>query len=207
MFLFYSLVSFNIHFIIYWYMVFLYDMTNDKIPKKVLSKSIKNSIKNQFTITLPSLILFYYYYPIQYDNLLSSFLYYPILIIIGDCYFYLSHRPLHTKLLYKYHQTHHTGIIHVSKSLDADCIEHIFGNIGSFIIGVLLLQHHGLILNIYAFNIWLGISTFNVCLSHSNGQNKYDDKIHYNHHKYLNCNYGTGFYLLDKIMGSYKTNK
>jgi lathosterol oxidase len=122
----------------------------------------------------------------------------------GDCYFYLTHRPLHTKWLFKYHKAHHTGIIHVAKSLDADALEHVFGNIGSFVSGILILWYFGHIINFYTICIWVGISTLSVCSSHSNLKCHFDDGVHQKHHKYIKYNYGNGFYICDRLMGTYK---
>ena len=127
---------FSIHFFCYWTMVYLYDKD---IPPKNFWKSALSSLKNQILYTYPLFFLFFNYYPVNYNNLLLSFGYIPILIISGDLYFYMTHRPLHSKWLFKYHKSHHTGVVHVAKSLDADGFEHVFGNIGSFINGVLIL--------------------------------------------------------------------
>ena len=192
--------SFLIHFICYWFMVNLYD--ND-VPSKIFYRSALLSLKNQILYTYPCIYIFFKYYPINYDNFLLSFGYLPILIIISDIYFYMTHRPLHTKLLFNFHQSHHTGIIHVAKSLDADGIEHIFGNLGSFLSGILFLQYFGYTIHIYVLNLWIGIATINTCLSHSNLRCVLDDGVHKIHHKKLRCNYGTGLYIMDRLMGSY----
>ena len=196
-----STYIFSIHFFCYWMMVVLYD---ENIPPKIFWKSALSSLKNQLIFTYPLFILLFKYYPLKYDNLLLSFGYIPILIISGDIYFYMTHRPLHSKWLFKYHKSHHTGVVHVAKSLDADGFEHVFGNIGSFINGVLILWYFGYIINIYTLGVWVGISTFNTCLSHSNLKCNLDDGVHLLHHKYIKYNYGTGLYLCDRLMGTYK---
>jgi len=192
---------FLIHFLCYWLMVFLYDTD---VPDKTFYKSVLLSLKNQVIYTYPTINILFRYYPISYDNFLLSFGYLPILVVTGDIYFYISHRPLHTKWLFHFHKSHHTGKIHVAKSLDADGIEHVFGNLGSFISGILLLQYFGYIINIYILSLWVGIATLNTCLSHSNYNCELDNGVHYLHHKNLRCNYGTGLYLIDRLTGSYK---
>jgi sterol desaturase/sphingolipid hydroxylase (fatty acid hydroxylase superfamily) len=199
--MFYTLVFFSGHVLCYWGMVYLYDD-----DKNILNKFSHDSFKNQILLTLPSFYIFFNYYPIKYDGFYNSLLYIPILIIFGDCYFYITHRPLHTKYLYFLHKQHHTGILNIAKSLDADFIEHIFGNIGSFLIGILILQYFDHIIHIYILFLWSIISVINVCVSHSNGGCFLDNKIHYNHHKYLYCNYGNGFYIMDRLFGSYRPN-
>ena len=192
---------FFIHFICYWTMVYLYDKN---VPINHHRIAILSSYKNQIIYTYPATYLFFYYYPIQYNNILYSFGYLPILLITSDVYFYISHRPLHTKLLYNYHKHHHTGTVCVAKSLDADGFEHVFGNLFSFISGVMFLWYFGYIINIYVLSMWTGIVTINTCISHSNNHCPLDTGYHLNHHKYLKCNYGFGLYLIDKLTGTFK---
>ena len=192
---------FLIHFICYWTMVLLYDKN---VPSHTFNKSAMLSLKNQICYTYPIINMLFIYYPISYENFGLSLGCLPVLAATGDIYFYVMHRPLHTKLLFKYHKSHHTGKIHVAKSLDGDCVEHIIGNMGSFLFGILLLQYLGFILNIYIIGVWFGVATINICISHSNHNSKLDDGSHYLHHKTLRCNYGTGLYLMDRIMGTYK---
>ena len=182
-------------------MVFIYDKN---IKKTVFYNSVLLSLKNQVLYTFPTMYALSNYYPIIYDNFLFSFLYIPILVITGDIYFYISHFPLHSKLLFKYHKTHHTGTTHVAKSLDADFMEHVFGNLGSFLCGILILKYFNHVINIYVLGLWIGIITINVCTSHINGESYLNNGLHKIHHTYLNCNYGNGFYIMDKIFGTYK---
>jgi sterol desaturase/sphingolipid hydroxylase (fatty acid hydroxylase superfamily) len=196
-----SIIFFLIHFICYWCMVFIYDKN---IKKNVFYNSVLLSLKNQIVYTLPLIYILFKFYPISYDNFLFSFLYIPILVITGDIYFYISHFPLHSRLLFKYHKTHHAGTTHVAKSLDADFMEHVFGNLGSFICGILILKYFNHVINIYVLGLWVGIITINVCTSHINGESSLNNGLHKIHHKKLNCNYGNGFYIMDKIFGTYK---
>lgn len=197
-----SINVFLVHFICYWTMVYLYDKD---VPTATFNRSALLSLKNQIFYTYPTINILFRYYPVKYDNLILSIGYLPLLVVTGDIYFYFTHRPLHTKWFFKYHKSHHTGKIHVAKSLDADGIEHIVGNLGSFLCGILLLQYYGYIINIYILGFWVGLATFNTCLSHSNYNSQLDNGIHYLHHKNLRCNYGTGLYLMDRLTGSYKS--
>ena len=196
-----GLILFFIHIICYWSMVFLYD---ENIPKKDFNNAVTSSLKNQILYTLPSTVYFFNSYPIEYNNFFLSIGYLPILIITSDCYFYITHRPLHTKWLYHLHKHHHTGKICVAKSLDANGLEHLFGNLGSFIIGIVLLWYLNHIINIYVVGSWVVIATINTCISHSNFQCKLDSGSHFLHHKYRKCNYGFGLYLMDRITGTFK---
>jgi len=192
---------FLIHIICYWTMVYLYDKN---VSTTTFNKSTLLSLKNQAVYTYPTMNILFRYYPISYDDFILSFCYLPVLMVTSDMYFYIMHRPLHTKLLFQYHKSHHTGKIHVAKSLDADGLEHVFGNLGSYLCGILLLQYLGYIIHIYVLGLWIGIATITTCYSHSNYNCQLDDGLHYMHHKSLRCNYGTGLYIMDRLMGSYK---
>jgi len=185
-------------------MVYAYDIKKQNIKISTLITPIKNSLRNQIFITLPTIFLFLQWYPIQHDNLLYSIASLPIIIISGDVYFYLSHRPLHTKYLWHLHKSHHQGTVCVAKSLDANMLEHLLGNLGSFAAGFLFLRYYNFIVNIYVVYLWVLISTINTCISHSGGEAPYDSKVHYLHHKLLKYNFGTGLYLIDRLVGSYK---
>ena len=101
-------------------------------------------------------------------------------------------------------KTHHRGKVHVAKSLDADLIEHLIGNLGSFIAPFILFHIMDIPFNMIIYNIWVAIATLNTCVSHL-GYKAFGDKgVHNLHHKYLKCNYGTGFYILDRLLGTYK---
>lgn len=196
-----GLSLFFVHFICYWLMVLVYDID---VPREELKEPIVSSLKNQICYTLPLTITFSNYYPIVYDNVLISCTYYPFLIILSDFYFYISHKPLHSKYLYNLHKHHHTGTLCVAKSLDANGIEHIVGNLGSFMFGIYVLWYLNIIINYYVISTWVAFATINTCISHSNYKCSLDNGSHNNHHKYRNCNYGFGLYLMDRMMNTYK---
>ena len=196
-----DLTLFFIHVICYWTMVLIYDVD---VPKKDLRQPIVSSLKNQVLYTLPITVAFNNYYPMVYDDALLSFTYYPFLIILSDFYFYISHRPLHSRCLYKYHKHHHMGKICVAKSLDANGLEHVFGNLGSFMFGIMVLWYFNIVINFYVISSWFGFVTICTCINHSNNKCALDNNIHFNHHKYRNCNYGFGLYLMDRVMDTYK---
>lgn len=195
-----TIIMFGLHILSYWGMVYTYDVKRD--VSWLLAAT--DSLRNQLFITLPASFLFLYFYPIQYYNLAYSIASLPIIIISGDIYFYLSHRPLHSKYFWHLHKSHHQGRVCVAKSLDADMVEHLFGNLGSFIAGFILLRYFNFIVNIYVIHFWVLLATINTCISHSAGAAPYDSGIHHIHHKLLKYNFGTGLYLMDRLMGSYK---
>lgn len=189
------------HFFCYWIMVLLYDTD---IPSKDLDLAIYSSLKNQVFYTLPIFVLFSYNYPIVYSNFTYSTLYMPFLVVTSDVYFYITHIPLHSRYLYKIHKHHHINTVCVAKSLDANGFEHIVGNMGTFFFGILSLWYFNIILNMYIIVSWIGLVTIINCASHSNNKCFLDNSLHNNHHKYRNCNYGFGIYLMDRIMNTYK---
>jgi sterol desaturase/sphingolipid hydroxylase (fatty acid hydroxylase superfamily) len=185
----------------YWGMVWKYD-TNTSYS---YIEASRNSLKNQIGCTLPSIILFNQLSDMSVDtHFLSSIFLIPFIIVVSDVYFFLSHYPLHKTFLWKYHKTHHHGTVHVAKSLDADLLEHLFGNLGSFIAPFIVLNIMNISFNVIIYNIWVAIATINTCISHIGYKTLGDKGIHNLHHKYLKYNYGTGFYILDRLVGTYK---
>jgi len=186
--------------ICYWGMVVKYDTSN----RKDFFKASVNSLKNQLFCTLPSSFLFFNYYTVNYENSIASALIFPLFIVLGDIYFFLTHYPLHNTFLWKYHKTHHNGNVHVAKSLDADLIEHFIGNLGSFIFPFLVIRYFNFVINVYVFYLWVAFATISTCISHLGFKDLGDNGIHHLHHKYLKCNFGTGFYIMDRIVGTYR---
>lgn len=196
-----GLSLFFVHFICYWLMVFIYDID---VPNEELREPIVSSLKNQVCYTLPLTVTFSNYYPIVYDNVLVSIACYPVLIVLSDFYFYVSHKPLHSRYLYNVHKHHHMGTLCVAKSLDANGIEHIMGNLGSFMFGIYVLWYLNIVINFYVLSSWVAFATINTCINHSNNKCCLDNGYHKLHHKYRNCNYGFGLYVIDKLMNTYK---
>ncbi len=193
-------IIFSIHALVYWTMVFLYD-ERDHVG---FVEAASNSLKNQLLYTLPLSEIVTFYYPNETMGVVPSLFLLPLFAVAGDIYFYISHRPLHTKMLWAYHRTHHRGKVCVAKSLDADFPEHVVGNLGSFVAGILMCCYIGIVPHIYSIYLWAAIATMNTCISHSNGKAPGDTGDHLRHHSHLNCNYGFGFYLLDRVAGTYK---
>jgi len=198
-----TIITFGLHFLSYWTMVYNYDTEFDKYYVTAL----RNSLRNQIFVTLPATALLFVWYPIEYNNFLYSVACLPVIIVCGDIYFYLSHRPLHSKYLWSFHKSHHRSKVCVAKSLDADIVEHLISNLGSFVAGFIVLYYFNFIVNIYVVHLWTVIATTNTCISHSAGRAPFDTGIHHIHHKSLKYNFGTGLYILDRIMGSYKIQK
>ena len=70
--------------------------------------------------------------------------------------------------------------------------------------GIYVLWYLNIIINYYVIASWVAFATVNTCISHSNYKCSLDSGEHKNHHKYRNCNFGFGLYLMDRIMDTYK---
>lgn len=195
--------GFMAHVVPYWIMVYIYDKRNTRHFKL----AVYNSLINQLLVTAPAIYIGLHYYPIHNNNLLLSLVSLPVLVITGDIYFYTSHRIMHTKYMWKYHKSHHADEVCIAKALDADRLEHLICNIGSFVIGFYILLYFGISINIYVIYLWIALSTISTCISHSSSMSKtpYDTGNHRIHHELLKYNFGTGFYIMDRLFGSYKT--
>ncbi len=122
----------------------------------------------------------------------------PILICSADVYFYSLHRLCHSvPALWEIHKYHHIGVTYAVKALDAHYIEHLVINLGSVWFGVFLLQQMEIILNIYVLYGWIALTTINSCITHT--KNVRPSGKHILHHKFLTCNYGVGFYIMDRL--------
>ena len=125
------------------------------------------------------------------------------MICCADVYFYSLHRLCHLNpVLWEIHKYHHTGNTSAVKALDAHYIEHLVINLGSVWFGVFLLQQIEIIINIYVLYIWIILTTINTCINHTVNLNT--TRKHILHHKFLTCNYGVGFYLMDRLCNTYR---
>lgn len=122
--------------------------------------------------------------------------------LLVDILFYVCHRILHTKPMYKrFHKLHHDIKNPVGfSSLYTSITELYFGNILPVYLPLILLSSHSI-----TVNVWIVVTTLNtIILSHSGY--KCLAGFHDLHHEKFNVNYGVLF-LMDKIFGTFDTKK
>jgi sterol desaturase/sphingolipid hydroxylase (fatty acid hydroxylase superfamily) len=138
---------------------------------------------------------------LKYD--IPLFIFY---ILCVDAWFYILHRILHIPIFYKHiHKLHHYWKKPYAMSgLACHPLEFTFVNVGSVAITPLLFGSF----HIFFLVPYLMISFITASVTHSGWDLKYffpNPKIHDNHHKYFNCNYGTDMFM-DKIFGTYNNS-
>lgn len=115
-------------------------------------------------------------------------------ILLSELLFTILHRILHTKYLYFLHKQHHqNNPSYTTSSFDASLFEFLVGNIGTGVLPMYLVYGSKIAQISYAI-----IVIYNVVLSHS------QEGPHIIHHKLFNYNYGQGFYLFDRLFGTYR---
>ena len=155
-------------------------------------------LKNQFLYT-SLYILPFNYYPEPFISNLHIIWQLPVIILLTDIIFYTSHRYFHyNKILYKYiHKTHHEYDPPIaSAALYAHPIEHLFVNLLSTVLPLFIVRA-----NLFVALLWAIIASVNVVIAHSG---IWPSDPHTTHHKYLNCNYGAGPLLIDKLFQTFR---
>lgn len=113
--------------------------------------------------------------------------------------FYIIHRILHIRRIYNsIHIIHHSYILPVPwAAFFCHPAEHLFANLIPIFIGPILLHS-----NINTTRIWSVIATVNAVIAHSGSMLKPSVMgTHDVHHKYFNCNFGTGLWM-DRLFGT-----
>eukprot|EP00931_Biecheleriopsis_adriatica_P004800 TRINITY_DN106418_c0_g1_i1.p1 TRINITY_DN106418_c0_g1~~TRINITY_DN106418_c0_g1_i1.p1 ORF type:complete len:495 (-),score=60.02 TRINITY_DN106418_c0_g1_i1:74-1558(-) len=117
-----------------------------------------------------------------------------------DLHFYFAHRFIHIKFLYKYvHSLHHRNTdIEPFAGLSMHPIEHLF----YFACAGPALYMKA---SPFAF-MWFGVHLLiSPAASHSGFEDNFQsDQFHYLHHRYFECNYGTGGVPYDLWFGTFR---
>ncbi len=206
----YFLILFLLHFVTYWTVSLLFlivdwfYLNKSHINWKKYPKAIKVSLLNQLTISLPTIYLFDDLINDSIDLTSNSWFLYGVKIFIilnlSNIFFYISHRLLHTKWFFnKIHYKHHEFIDPIAcATLYAHPIEHLFSNVLSFVIPIILV---GTTFNTILCLLFAG--TVISMIAHIKYKILPITNGHLVHHKLFKYNYGFGDYL-DKLFGTYK---
>lgn len=126
--------------------------------------------------------------------------------ILADIYFYFAHMLFHcNNFLYKsIHSQHHVYAEPFAFSgIECHILEHIFINICSAAIGPVIMSSFGLFNN-NIFKIWTFVAAISSTTSHCGYT--FLDTYHFDHHLYINKNYGIFPYFCDLIFGTLKVS-
>jgi fatty acid hydroxylase domain-containing protein 2 len=202
------------HILVYWSfstLLYYFDINNyfSKFrfisPRKDVNlKIIRDVIFNQLLL-IPLSMMSKYVFNIcehteEYKSISFPFFFF-VSYIAEEIAFYYSHRMLHTKFLFKYHQKHH-NYYNCIATLYCSPLEFLFSNVFPTMLGPFLI---GLISSYPASYLyyWNTLALLNSIWGHSPFSlkpNRYPN--HYLHHLYVNVNYGTSN-LLDKLHNTY----
>lgn len=198
--------NYTFYFITYWmtsalcyvcdrYLNKKYKLQNKEINLGKYHNSAKYVLYLQLISFIPTISVMYpvlYYVNIdlswKYPGIINSLYKLILTTLIFDLLFYIGHRSLHTKLLYKYHKRHHEWTAPVG------VVAHYADILEFFVVDILLAAISPVIAgcNSLLSCIWIVIASFMVIITHS-GYDLFCVKSHDEHHEKFNCNYGILF--------------
>ena len=128
-----------------------------------------------------------YKYPDNYTLSFIYFIYYCLMMtVLTDIFFYLGHRLMHSRLLYKYHKLHHEIKYPISiAGLYMHPLDLYIANLSPLGLSTIILNY-----DILTLKIFIIIQLVYTTLS-GHGGYKYNN--HTYHHKLFRYNYGAGF--------------
>lgn len=181
---------FAAHLISYWVSAFVLD-------KEATIQYLRNGTSR--TVLFNQIVINALVAPLSPNRGFRSLWWFPAQLVaaalITDILFYCMHRLFHGKLLYRrFHFVHHAQEASAAGSLCAHPVEHFFANALPVVLAGSLTG-----MSTYAFTLWIIIATTNNILGHMPSRGK----LHIIHHKKLNKNYGVGFFVADRIFGTF----
>ncbi|MBC6439129.1 MAG: sterol desaturase family protein [Rhodospirillales bacterium] len=128
------------------------------------------------------------------------------IIVFETAHFYVVHRLLHWRPLYRFHDLHHSNVnIGPWSGLSMHPVEHVF-YLSSLLLHVAIASHP-LHMLFHSFYLTTGASVGHTGFQDLNvkGRKMVDTGtlFHQLHHRYYNCNYGQMLVPLDKWFGSF----
>lgn len=171
-------------------------IVNDEKKNKLWFNAYRNSCFNYFLTYLVNEMITIPVKPVfQQSDVLLIIPY----ILLTDVAFYSIHRLFHTKYLYYFHKQHHVWNNPISIStFDAHPLEHLCINVFSVVLPLYVFP-----VSTLQQSFWIMLATINGIRSHKVNNNKITP--HILHHNIRRVNYGTGFHIMDRLLGTYKS--
>ena len=188
-------------FLSYWITVLFYTLPWGRLNTKQYPDDFNHVclvvLKNQCIYTGVYFLPFMYY-PENTYSIYHAIWQIPCMIVLTDIFFFFSHYMMHSKWFFKHiHSQHHKYNIPIAAgALYAHPFEHIFVNLFSAVTPMFVVSADPQVAV-----LWTILASVNTVVSHSETEK---DNNHGLHHRFYNCNYGAGFMLMDRVVGTYK---
>lgn len=133
-------------------------------------------------------------------------LWFLLLPFVQAAHFYLIHRPLHWRPLYRFHRLHHNNVnIGPWSGISMHPVEHVLYL--SILLIPFVVPTHPIHLITLGFYVTVGAAIshagFNDLRMRDRNAMDLGDFFHQLHHRYYNCNYGSRMVPFDKWFGSF----
>jgi sterol desaturase/sphingolipid hydroxylase (fatty acid hydroxylase superfamily) len=205
-----SIILFCSHLIPFWVTV-AYTSTKETLkPSVSFHKTLPIILFNQFVTTICFISPFLNNYPLKWTSMISNYSSYILMgmitlflqMFVLNIYFAITHYACHKiKYLFKYiHYLHHGLVItHGAGSIYCHPFEHMFVNLGSVLLPILLFKT-----DVFWSSILIAYVSYETVIGHTSYVNKIKSR-HHLHHKYFNVNFDNTPYLIDKwIFNTYR---